>query len=300
MPQSPEVHLRVSASICGLICFCLAAAPAAAAPITLKDDLGRTVMLERPARRIVTLAPFLTELAFSAGLGSRVVGVSAFSDYPPQARALPQVASAAGVSPERIAALHPDLVLAWSDSLRPEEAERIARLGPAVFVARARRLADVPRLLVDIGTLGGRDTRSLAARYDARLESLRRTYAHRAPLAVFLEIWSRPLTTISGRHFINEALGLCGARNVFADLPGVAPEVSWEELYARDPPVIVGLASAPDAASFRANWRRHPTLSAVRNARLVFAAADALQRPTLRTPEAIAGLCAALDAVRPR
>ena len=291
-------HLRLSAFICGSIAVCLASS--AAAEIALKDDLGREVRLERPAQRIVTLAPFLTELAFSAGAGSRVVGVSAFSDYPPRARELPQVATAAGLSLEAIAALRPDLVLAWKDSVRPEEVERIARLGPAVFVAQGRTLSDVPRLRGAIGALTAGDTGAMAREYEAKLERLRRRYAARPSLRVFLEIWDRPLTTISGRHFMNEALSICHAENVFADLPGVAPEVSWEDLYARDPAVIVGIGSAPTAASFRANWRPHATLSAVRGGRLVFVPPDRLQRPTVRTPDGIAQLCEALDGQRPR
>ncbi|HXZ48447.1 MAG TPA: cobalamin-binding protein [Usitatibacter sp.] len=275
-------------------------AAAAAAGIALKDDLGRTVELARPAQRIVTLAPFLTELAFSAGAGPRVVGASAYSDYPPQARTLPRVATAAGLSLERLAALRPDLVLAWEDGVRPEEVERIARLGTAVFVARARTLADVPRLLAAIGALTGEDTRAAAEGYEAKLERLRATYAGRPPVEVFLEIWHRPLTTISGRHFMNEALAICGARNVFAGLPGVAPEVSWEALYARDPEAIVGIGSAESASAFRAEWRSHATLSAVRGGRLAFVDPDRLQRPTLRTPDGIAELCAAVDALRPR
>ena len=295
----PSALIRVgSACVGAFTAFWVTSSVAAA--ILLKDDLGREVRLARPAQRIVTLAPFLTELAFSAGAGARVVGVSAFSDYPPQARKLPQVASAAGLSLEAIAALRPDLVLAWKDSVRPEEAERIAGLGPAVFVAEGRTLSDVPRLLGAIGSLTGEDTRATGRAYEARLERLRRRYAARAPLRVFLEIWHRPLTTISGRHFMNEALSICHAENVFADLPGVAPEVSWEELYARDPAVIVGIGSAPAAASFRADWRSHATLSAVRGDRLVFVPPDRLQRPTVRTPDGIEQLCEALDAQRPR
>lgn len=269
-----------------------------AAEIRVQDDLGRKVELKAPARRIVTLAPFLTELAFSAGAGDRVVGVSAFSDYPPQAGRLPQVASAAGLSLERLAALHPDLVLAWKDSIHPEEAQRIARLGPAVFVAEARTLEDVPRLLRDIGALAGVDVHAAARSYEESLATLRQRYAGRPVVPVFLEIWSHPLTTISGRHFMNEALGICRAKNVFADLPGVAPEVSWEALYARDPPVIVGVGSAPSQRRFRESWAAHRTLSAVRDDRLVFVPPDRLQRPTLRTPRGIAELCEAIERVR--
>src|SRR5262249_19208020 len=92
-----------------------------AAPISVTDDLGRKVQLNAPAKRIVTLAPFLTELTFSAGAGERLVGVSAYSDYPEAAKKLPQVATAISLSLEPLLALQPDLVLAWRDTIRSED-----------------------------------------------------------------------------------------------------------------------------------------------------------------------------------
>ena len=268
----------------------------AAADIALVDDAGRTVRLARPAQRIVTLAPFLTELAFSTG--ATVVGVSAHSDYPGQARALPQVASAVAVDIEGVAALRPDLVLAWKDSVRSEDLERLAPFGIAVFVAQARRLDDVPRLLRAIGTLSGRDAGAMARDYSARLAQLRRSHAGSPRLAVLLEIWHRPLTTIAGPHWMNEALDVCGADNAFGDLPGVAPAIPWELVHARDPPAIVGAGSAAGAQQFHANWQPRSALTAVKNGRMVWVDGDLIQRPTLRLAEGVAQLCAGLDRVR--
>ena len=270
----------------------------AAGAVTLRDDLAREITIARPAQRIVTLAPFLTELAFAAGAGDRVVGVSAYSDYPPAARALPVVSSAVGVSLEQLAALKPDFVIAWRDSFRVEDIARIERFGAAVFVVHGRRLEDVPRLLRAFGAATGRDVSGASARFEAEIAALRARYSGRTPVDVFLEIWNQPLTTIAGDHFMNDALAICGARNVFKEHPGVAPQVSWEELYVRDPPIIVGTGSAANAAEFQANWRRHPTLSAVKSGRLAWIDADTLQRPTARTPQGIAQLCAALDRLR--
>jgi iron complex transport system substrate-binding protein len=282
--------------ICGFLVFCITTSSAAS--ISLKDDLERPVEMKRAAQRIVTLAPFLTELVFTAGAGERIVGVSAYSDYPPQARRLPQVSTAVGFDIERIAALAPDLVLVWQDSFRPEDIERITRFGAAVFVARARTLEDVPRLLRIIGALTGRDTAAAVRDFDGRLARLRREHANRPRVSAFLEIWNRPLTTIAGRHFMNEALEICGASNVFKDLDSVAPVVSWEQVYARDPDVVVGASSAASAEEFRANWRTRGTLAAVKADRLVFVDADRIQRLTARTPDGIAALCAAIDRVR--
>jgi iron complex transport system substrate-binding protein len=285
-----------SASICALIA--LSITHSIAAEISLKDDLDRTVRLRAPAQRIVTLAPFLTELVFDAGAGERIVGVSAYSDFPPEAKRLPQVGTAVNFSIEEIAALRPDLVLVWKDSMRPEDLERIERFGAAVFVAGARALEDVPRLLDSLGRLTGRDASQVGAEYGRKLAVLRRTYAGKRKLATFLEIWNRPLTTITGRHFINQALEICGAENVFRELPGVAPVVSWEEVYRRDPEVIVGISSGVSAEEFRAGWKAHATLSAVKANRLVHVHPDRLQRQTARTPDGIAELCEELDRVR--
>ena len=284
-------YLRLSAFICGLLAF---STPLHAASIVVKDDLGRRVEVAQPAKRIVTLAPFLTELAFSVGAGERVVGVSEHSDYPPAARSRPQVANAAEVSLEPLIALRPDLVLAWRDTIRAPDLERLQRLRIAVFVAQARSLADVPRLLEAIGRLTGDDAAEVTARYRARLEAARAARAGRPRVAVFLEIWHQPLTTIAGRHWLNEALELCGADNVFARLEGVAPVVSWEALYARDPPVIVGAGSAADAAAFAAQWKDRPALAAVRTGRLVFVPGDVIVRPTARLADGVAELCEGL------
>ena len=293
---STSMHLCLSVFICGSLAF--SSTKPFAAPVTLTDDLGRSVTLKSPVQRIVTLAPFLTELAFAAGAGSRVVGVSAYSDYPAEARKLPVVSSAAGLSIESLAALRPDLVIAWRDSFRIEDIARIADFGAAVYVAQGRRLDDVPRLLRAIGMATEIGVSAPVAVFEREVASLRATYSGKTRIDAFLEIWHRPLTTISGGHFMNDAIELCGARNVFKDLAGVAPQVAWEEVYARDPFVIVGTGSAANEAEFRENWKERSTLAAVRSGRLVWADADTLQRPTTRTPQGIRRLCAALDRAR--
>jgi iron complex transport system substrate-binding protein len=270
---------------------------AQAAPITVRDDAGRTVTLREPARRIVTLAPFLTELAFSAGVGERVVGRSAFSDYPAAAMALPEVSSSTGPSLEGIAALAPDLALAWRDSIRDEDVTRLEALGVRVFVAQARTLEDPPRLLLAVARLAaGND--SEAIRYRQRIAASRRAHAALRSVPVLLEIWHQPLATLAGRHWMNEALAACGARNAFEDLPGIAPSIPWELVHARQPWAIVGAGSAASDAAFRAQWQERPALDAVAAGRLVFVQGDLIQRPSLRLADGVERLCASLDAVR--
>jgi iron complex transport system substrate-binding protein len=283
-----------------LASFLATLAFAAPAQITMRDDLLRPIVVKEPATRIVTLAPFLTELVYAVGAGDRLVGVSQFSDYPPEARKLPQVATGAGFTLERIASLNPDLVLAWKDGIRREDAERISGFGAIVYVASARTLEDVPRLLEVIGLLTGTDGVRPKVDFQEKLTALRKKNEAKPRLTVFMEIWNRPLTTISGTHYMNQALEICHGDNVFKELTRVAPTVEWEDLYSRNPSVIVGAASAQDEKEFRSNWEIRPGLEAVKENRLVYIANDALLRPSTRVLTGIDELCTGLDKFRPK
>lgn len=276
----------------------LLAAAATAAPIVLTDDLGRTVSLAQPARRVVTLAPSITEAAFAVGAGARVVGVSAWSDYPPEAARLPVVSNAFAIDLEALASLRPDLVIAWKDSFRPADIARLEALGARVVVVQSRTLAEIPRLLATTATLTGGDATPAVRAYASRLAELRARYGDRPRVRLFLEISHRPLMTVAGAHFMGEALQACGAANVFADLAQVAPEVSWEELHARDPEAIVGTGPEAGEAAFREAWAGRPGLSAVRRGKLAWVASRALGRPSPRVVEGIEALCRAVDGLR--
>ncbi len=275
-----------------------AAAVAARAEIALTDDLGRRVALAAPAQRVVTLAPSITEAAFAVGSGSRVVGVSAWSDHPPQAARLPVVSSANAVDLEALARLAPDLVIAWKDSFRPADIARLEALGARVFVVQSRRLAEIPRLLAVTAALTGGDAAAATGAFESRLAALRARHAGKPRVRLFLEISHRPLMTVAGGHFMNEALEACGAQNVFADLAEVAPLVSWEELFARNPRAIVGTGPEEGEAAFRQDWSARGGLDAVRAGRIAYVASRALGRPSPRVVEGIEALCAAVDRVR--
>lgn len=275
-----------------------AAALAARAEIALTDDLGRRVVLAGPASRIVTLAPSITEAAFAVGSGSRVVGVSAWSDHPAQASSLPVVSSAFAVDLEAIARLSPDLVVAWKDSFRLADISRLEALGARVFVVQSRTLAEIPRLLEVTAALSGGDAGPATRAFEERLAALRARQAGKPRVRVFLEISHRPLMTVAGRHFMNEALQACGAVNVFGDLAEVAPQVSWEELFARNPGAILGTGPEEGEDAFRRSWAGRVGLEAVRRGKLAYVASRALGRPSPRVVEGIEALCLAVDRVR--
>ncbi len=276
------------------ICLCLILAmPAQASPLRIIDDAGQTLEFAQPPRRVVSLTPHLTELLFAVGAVAQVVGVDSASDYPAAAQALPQVGDYSRVNFERILALQPDLVIVWLDGNRTVDVHRLKSLGVPLLHTRATRLDDVPRLLRLVGRATGHGKQGNAAAQDftRQLSVLRARPVRRAPIRVFYQVWDRPLMTVGGSHWISDALELCGARNVFADLGGLSPVVSQEAVLQRAPELIVSGNDAPDV---RRQWQRFSGLPAVRNQAFVRLDADRLHRPTPRLIEGVATLCKAL------
>src|SRR5581483_6795175 len=211
--------MRLASGFVAALAALMPLAPAhAAAPIEVRDDRGVAVALEAPARRIVALAPHLAEIAYAAGAGDRLVGVSNFSDFPPEAKRLPVVFDWGRVDYERVIALRPDVVLAWRSGTPALQVERLERLGMKVVVTEVRHFADVAALERTVGRIAGTEASAeTAARdFENRLAALRAEYAARPALSVFLEIWHAPMITINGDHVFSEAIELCGGRNVFA------------------------------------------------------------------------------------
>ncbi|MCL4801394.1 MAG: cobalamin-binding protein [Burkholderiales bacterium] len=281
----------------------LAGLATSAAALELVDDRGRKLVLEQPPARIVTLAPNLAEIAFAAGAGDRIVGVSMFTDYPPAATRLPQVSASGRTDFEAIVRLKVDLALAWVSGNRPSDLERLERLGVPVFATEARRLADVPRLVRTIGRLAGdpSEAEASALAFERAVTELRARYAARPTVRVFYEIWHEPLMTIGGTHLVSDVLATCGARNVFELAQGFAFPVSAEQLYARAPDAIVVSTFLGSEASAAARWRqRFAPLAAVQAGHVYFIDSSLANRMGPRLAEGAATLCGLVDRARTR
>lgn len=276
----------------------LALACGASQAITVPDDRGRELTLERPATRIVSLAPNLTELLFEAGAGEKLIGAVAYSDFPDAAQRIPRIGEASRLNIEEILDLKPDLVVAWKTGNNREDYEKLERLGLKVYVLEPDRIARIPNIIEDLGRLTGTETVADAAADTFRVKyaDLQRRYAGRTPVRVFYQIWERPLMTINGAHFISDALRQCGGENIFASLPLLAPTVDIEAVIASDPQAILINASAGDPD----NWRRWPTVTAARLGNLFTIHDDLISRPTSRLLDGMEQLCDILNTARIR
>lgn len=285
--------------------FCLIALLAAApalADVAVNDESGRTVRLTQPARRIVSLSPHITENLFAIGAGNRVVGTVEFSNYPEEAKKIRQIGGYEKIDLEAVAALRPDLVIAWASGNSASHVAKLRAIGLPVVVTETRRIEDVPADLERLGALSGTSVaaRAAAARFRDRLVALRARYAGQPKVGVFYQVWNQPLMTVGGGQIISDAIRLCGGENVFAALKPMAAAVTVEAVLAADPEAIVASGMGDARPEWLDEWRRWPALTAVARDNLFFVHPDHLQRHTPRILDGIERLCQHLETARSR
>ncbi len=272
------------------------------AAISEVDDAGKTIKLARPASRIVSLSPGATELLFAAGAGAHLVATVDFSDHPASAAALPRVGNSATLNIEGIAALAPDLIIAWPHGAAQRQMAQLLHLNVPVFVSDPRSLADIAVGLERFGRLAGTNaSAAVAARlYRQQIDALRQANVGVTPVRVFLQIWNSPLMTINDRHLIADALRLCGGRNVFGDAALLAPTVGYESVIAANPEAIVAIGEPAAARAWLAAWERWPGLEAVRYGSKFAIAGPTISTPTPRILVGTSALCDRLEQTRRR
>jgi iron complex transport system substrate-binding protein len=304
-PIGPKFVVPIALALAVPLAAALEPAPATR---TVTDDTGRAVTVRSAPLRIVSLSPGGTEMLFAAGAGHEVVATVEYSDVPPEAKRVARIGDAVSIDLERLVRIHPDVVVAWPAGGNPAQREKIARLAIPVYEQQAERLKDLAPSIRRLGVLAGTGPQAEAAAraIEARLAALERAYAGAAGGArhpsVLLQVWNRPIYTVGGQHLMTDALELCGARNVFADLPEAGPVVDIEAVIARDPDIIIAAGPPGESAGWLADWKRFGTLRAVRDGRLLAFEDQGLSRlgpSVLDATEALCRAIARLGAARP-
>jgi iron complex transport system substrate-binding protein len=270
----------------------------AAAVLVLATGATAAPEPSRPAQRIVSLAPNLTELVFTIGAGDRLVGADSFSNYPAEAQRIPRVGDAFQVDYERVLAFKPDLVLVWDTGTPQPVIEKLEHLGLNVERISTTQIMDIHHALLRLGELTGRQAAASEAAnaFFSAYHDLAVEHARDAPISVFYQISSTPLYTVNGRHLISQMLALCGGKNVFAELEQLAPPVSLEAVLERDPEVIfAGDDVSEDPFAIWRPWRK---LRAVARGNLYILHVDRIARATTRIIGGAEEICAVLDEAR--
>jgi iron complex transport system substrate-binding protein len=280
------------------------AEPGGAFPITIRDDLGRTVTVSRPSR-IVSLAPGITETLFAVGAGPRLVAVTTTDTYPPEVKQLPTVGGFAPetISLETLLAQKPDLVIAGGRFQQPI-VESVAKLGIPAVVIDPDTVDRVEEAIVLIGRLTGQEAKSttVVADFRRRREAVRRRAAAIRPadrLRVLYVLWDEPLQTAGPGTFVGQMITEAGGVNVFADATQQYPTVSDEAVLARNPTLVLapdhGGAKLRDRLFGRPGWKE---LAAVKEGKIVTVLEDLLHRPGPRLIDGLERIAALLQAPR--
>ena len=247
--------------------------------------------------RVVTLAPHLAELVCAAAGCGVLVAVTAYSDFPPEIKALPQVGDVAQLNLEAVLALQPTQVIAWDGGTPVAQLDRLKTVKLPVTALRIERLDEVADALVQLGRLLGTPSKAQAAAddYRRRLTKLRSSHAQATPLRVLYQIETAPVYSINRTSPISEAITLCGGVNVFADLPTLAAPVTDEAVLAARPQLVI---HAPmDVQAVTAYWSRFAKAARAMPT-LIGIDPDLLARAGPRQVQGVEQLCAALDTAR--
>jgi iron complex transport system substrate-binding protein len=270
------------------------------AAISVVDDDGNTINLSAPAQRIISLAPHATELLVVIDAGDRLVGTVEHSDFPAAAQRIRRVGGYNALDLELILALQPDLIIGWRTGNNPVQLEKLRALGLPVFISEPRHLLDVPDTAKRLAILAGTSQQAqvFIQQFEKQYASLQQRYVRRRPVKLFYEVWHQPLITINGEHLISDIIHLCGAVNVFADVPSLAPTVSVEAVISAAPDIIVTGGSHTDRSEWRADWQRWSQLPAVMHDQLYFINPDLIQRHGPRILQGAEQLCHDVEQAR--
>lgn len=272
----------------------------AKAELVFTDDNGNTFSLRKPAKRIISLAPHITESLFAAGAGKYIVGVVAYSDYPPAAGKIKQIGSYKKIDIEAIVGLQPDLVVAWGSGNDSLQVEQLKKLGLTVYVDDPRKIQDIADAIENYGRMidNMRGAIEVAQEFRLRYRDIRQSYADRTKLRGFYQVWNKPLITINDQHLISDVMRICGIENMYGDMNSLAPRIDIESVIEKDPQIIVASGMGEARPEWLDDWRKWKKLQAVQYNNLFFIPPAIIQRHAPRVLDAAEQLCEQADEAR--
>lgn len=272
-----------------LVVLLFSPALAATFPMSLKDDLGRTVMLKSEPKRIISMLPSHTEALFALGVGSKVVGIDQFSNSPKaETDKIQKVGNTFTPNLEAIAALKPDLVLI-DDSAFSKLAENLEKLGIIVYAGMAQTYIESFEKIAILGRLTGasKNAQSIISRLRSEINQIGAKIVRVKKVSVYFEVDPTPYAA-GEASFIGELLSRAGGKNIIPKALGAFPQVSPELIIQANPSVILGVTLAD--VSSRPAWAN---IAAIKNKRVYNPAPeenDAIVRGGVRLAEALRAL----------
>ncbi len=261
------------------------------ATLKLKDEVGREVTFPFPPKRIVSLAPNVTEILFSLGLNEEVVGVSTHCNYPERVKDRIRVGSYISIDFERIVSLKPDLIIATGAGNTRDMIDRLERLGFPSYVIFPKKFDDVLESLQHLGQVVGREKEafSIIASMKNRKERVLELTQHLPRPRVFLQIGEAPVVTVGKGSFADDLIRLSGGENIAGKEKDMYPRLGREEILKRSPEVILISSMNPkgDYERILREWERWRMIPAVKYNRIHLIDSDLVDRPSPRIVEGL-------------
>jgi len=271
-----------------IVAACIAASTACssgAEKSPVLDDAGEPLPAPAARARIVSLIPATTEILFALGAGDRVVGRTHWDGWPPEVQQVPDLGDGIRPSIETVIGARPDLVILYASGDNRDAARALRSAGIDVISLRIDSIAEFERATLLLGDAVGESARArtVVDSVRATLNRVRSATSGRPRPTIFMLAWETPLMTIGSGSFLTELVEIAGGQNVFGDLEGPSPQVSFEEVLRRDPQYILGRPETAGNLGARERWRGLP---AVRDGRVLVMDTVVVGRPGVRLGEA--------------
>lgn len=255
------------------------------------DEVGRKVALPTPPRRIVSLAPNITEILFALGADEETVGVTLNCNYPERVKEKARVGNYISLDFERILSLKPDLIIATGAGNTRETVDRLERLGIPTYVVFPKKFDDVLKSILHIGQIVHREekARSIIQEMKERKQRvIERTDSLPRP-RVFLQIGESPLVTVGKGSFADDLIRLAGGENIAGEERQMYPRFGREEVLRRSPEVIIISTMNPkgDYDRVKSEWNQWKAIPAVKEGRIHLIHSDLIDRPSPRIIEGL-------------
>jgi iron complex transport system substrate-binding protein len=282
---------RVLAGFLILLSSLIWAPPSHSSSQQFKDEVGREVIVPFPPKKIVSLAPNITEILFSLGLDQEIVGVSIHCNFPEKVQSRVRVGSYISLDFEKIVSLKPDLIIATGAGNTRDMVERLDRLGFPTYVIFPKNIEDVIRSVGHLSQLVGREKEGVDI-----IQEMKRRRERVVELTqglprprVFLQIGEAPIVTVGKNSFADDLIRLAGGKNVAGNEKERYPRFGMEEILKRSPEVILISSMNPGGNYQRVvqEWSRWKTIPAVKNGRIHLIDSDLIDRPSPRIIEGL-------------
>lgn len=255
-------------------------------------SLNISALEQQNPQRIATLAPHLTEWVYSLDLGENIVAVSAYSDFPEQAKKHPVVSDVNGINLEKLIELKPNLVLLWQNSHVLGQVEKLKALGIKVFISAPKTLNNIANEIIRLGEVTNTQSiaKQVADTYLSDLKNLRDRFKDIPRKKAFFQVWHSPLITANGDSWIQNLMDVCQYDNPFSEHIVPYPTVNKEQVLMHNPDIII-ISDKSDNSVQLTTWDSLPMISAVKNKKVFNINPDHLHRFTRRVLLGIEELC---------